>query len=302
MSPYPGFRMVVDEIVDAQPHGVFVKGMVEGGDISKGDAVQVGVAPDAKTVRVGQISLGAEFSKLTPRPGEMTAQQKIDSIRNSRGRVWKALPQSEVTLLLLGLSPADIRVGDVLLSGQLERVARMSEAENVLAMPGRIAPLHRFGTMLGCLVILVALIIVLGLVSILMVVATIQGRGLTWGKLLLSLLAALGIIALLGYIALVRVSIIQEGFQARREFQAGSATTTARILRRFEVAHKDSYGTNYTYHMHVEFNPTLARKPIGMQQYSLAISKKLYDQLEQQEYVPLTYATGNPQIFEIEGE
>ncbi len=302
MSTDPGFRMVVDELVDAQPHGVYVKGRVEGGEINKGDAIQVGAAPDAKTVKVGQISLGNELSQPAPRRSEMTLQQLINNNRHSRRRVWKALPRSEVILLLLGLSPADIRIGDVLLPGQMERVVRMPEAENVPVMPERIPPLHRIGTMLGCLVILVALIIVLGLVAILMVVATYQGRGMSGGKLLLSLLATLAVIALLGYIALIRVSVIQQGLQAKREFQAGSATTTARILLRFEVPHQDSYGTSYTYHMHVEFNPTLAQRSAGLQQYSLAVSKKLYDQLEHQEYVPLTYATGNPQIFEIEGE
>ena len=92
------------------------------------------------------------------------------------------------------------------------------------------------------------------------------------------------------------------GLRARRRFLRGQAQATARILRGRVVKHKEEYGTTYTYHLQLEFNPTMAAVSAGSLQLEAQIGRKLYESLEGNESVMVSYAVEDPHIFVLEGE
>ena len=91
--------------------------------------------------------------------------------------------------------------------------------------------------------------------------------------------------------------------KAKWNLKAGSSTTTARILRRGVTFSKDSYGDiHYTYHLQIEFSPTIAQPPMGPQQYKLEVSKQIFTKLAEVDSTQVKYAIRDPSVFSMTGE
>jgi hypothetical protein len=107
---------------------------------------------------------------------------------------------------------------------------------------------------------------------------------------------------IVGFITYGVVKALIYGLRGRNSFLHGQSQTITQILRRRVVEHDGQYGTTYTFHLQVEFTPTLATVSGGVMQLEASVSKKLYESLWGRDSVNITYAVEDPRIFVIEGE
>jgi hypothetical protein len=277
MSTNPNFRMIVDHVVEVPKSGMLVRGWIEGGIIQVGDAVQVMNSSPGPTVEVRQISVNGK-------------------------QVKQANPGTQADLLLIGLKPVDIHPGNRLIPGQKEEAIKLPEEQPWLKLPERIAPLFGFKAFIGSLGSMVFAII---FIAVPIFITYINWENYIHGGIqqnLIIIIVSLGFFAVGGWMLFRSIRGFLQSMHGRRVFQEGNTPTTAHILRRRVVSHNSKYGETYTYHIQVEFNPTLAMIAAGTQQFEAQISKKLYQKLEEAESVQVTYATAEPRIFVVEGE
>jgi hypothetical protein len=227
-------------------------------------------APGA-TARVGQISLGGKRAKEARRGDEALLRQE-------------------------NLSEADVHPGDRLLLGE-EKNPALSDEEPWAKLPERVQPILHFRQLVGK----IALLAFLSIFWIVPALAIMFFRGQENERILL-----LGFF-LFWYVAVGLVTYriakgLIQGLRGRRMFLHGQAQATARILRRRVVEHEGNYGTSYSYHLQLEFNPTMAAVSAGSLQLEAQISHKLYQSLLRNEPVEVSYAVEDPHIFILEDE
>ena len=270
MSTPNTVQMTIKSIISAPGRGVLASVRVEGGTVHVGDELQVHNSRPGATARVGQISLGSKPVK-------------------------EARPGDEALLLLENLGEADVHTGDRLLPGEEKNLTR-SDKESWAKLPDRVQPILHFRQFVGKIAWL-AFLSIFWIVPPLVIIAGDQ-ENLSF--LLLGFF--LFWYAVVGFATYRIAKGLIQGLRGRRAFLHGQAQAVARVLRGRVVEHEDKYGTTYTYHLQLEFNPTMAAVGAGSLQLEAQIGRKLYENLEGNESVVVAYAVEDPHIFVLEGE
>ncbi len=264
-------QITVTKIINAPGRGILASGHVEHGIVHLGDVLQVYNHHPGAAARVGQISLGNKLVK-------------------------EARIGDEALLLLESITETDIQAGNRLLPGEQKDLPKTDE-EAWEKLPERIEPILHLRQFVGKIALLaflsifwiVPIFIIISMVNSSVPVLFIIGFFLFW-------------YGIAGFITYGVVKALIYGLRGRKSFLEGQSQTIAQIMRRRVAEHEGQYGTTYTFHLQVEFKPTLAAVNVGLMHLEASVSKKLYETLWGRDSVNITYAVEDPRIFVIEGE
>jgi len=115
-------------------------------------------------------------------------------------------------------------------------------------------------------------------------------------------LCLIPILVAVGYLVSSELNALDKMSKDRAIFLRGQSRTTAEIRGRWEVRHDDGPGGSYTYHLRLEFKPTVRVDSTKTVQFIAMIDENHYKRLSKQKSVDITYAVENPRIFVIDGE
>jgi len=271
MNTSNNIQITVTKIINAPGRGILASGHVEGGVVHLGDVLQVHNHHPGATARVGQISMGSKMVK-------------------------EARMGDDALLLLERIAETDVHPGDHLLPGQESDLPKTDE-ESWEKLPERIQPILHFRQLAGKIALL-AFLSIFWIVPIFIIISMVNSS--------VPVLIMIGFFlfwyGIVGFITYGVVKALIYGLRGRKSFQQGQSQTIAQILRRRVVEHEGKYGTTYTFHLQMEFTPTLATVNTGKMRLEASINKKLYEALWGRESVSITYAVEDPRIFVLEGE
>lgn len=263
MPTDPAFRMTVEDVFFVEGRGTIAVGKIESGRIRPGDAVEIHSARPGRAVIVDQIE----------------AYHKV---------LQEAGPGETVGLVLGALGRGDLQRGDLLLAGEAgpfkaPLVFDHRKADKVPKRRKPAAGLRDFAPGIVEIVVLAGIVYVLFTKQIDL-----------WFKILLY---GIGLFMIFLYVRKIFLRI-RDMLILKRE----SASAAARILFLRRVEHESEYGTNYTYHLTLEFTPTQTVTSPERLVLDAEVRRNFWEQQRAGQKINVRYATQNPHILLIEGE